>query len=131
MGRVPGPRVQGRRDIKLTSRDEKPLERYFIELPPRLSAALPQRCVVDGEVVVGGASGFDFDALLQRIHPARSRIERLARETPASFVAFDLLALGDDDLTSVAFADRRRALDELLGPAGILGPRRSRRRASY
>ena len=86
--------------LELISRKLRPLGRYFPELTAPLAAALPDRCVVDGEIVVAGGSGtgLDFDALLQRIHPAESRINRLAVETPAAFVAFDLLAIGDTSL---------------------------------
>src|SRR5450755_1691645 len=79
-------------EVVLGSRNEKPLTRYFPELVESLRANLPERCVVDGEVVLAGPAGLDFDALSQRIHPATSRVELLARTTPASFVAFDLLA---------------------------------------
>jgi len=104
-------------DVVLGSRNEKPLTRYFPEVLPAVRASLPERCVIDGELVVTGrgAVGLDFDALQQRIHPAASRIERLAAETPASFVAFDLLALGDCDLRAVPFRERRQHLDDLLG----------------
>ena len=84
-------------EVELGSRNDRPLTRYFPELPPALRAALPERCVVDGEIVVVTGEGLDFGALQQRIHPAASRIDRLAAETPASFVAFDLIALGDRD----------------------------------
>ena len=98
--------------IELISRKLRPLGRYFPELLEPLRSALPQRCVVDGEIVVAGAdgNGLDFDALLQRIHPAESRINRLAAETPAAFVAFDLLAVDDTSLLGVPMADRRAAL---------------------
>src|SRR5437773_5210830 len=85
-------------EILLQSRDGKPLNRYFPELVSPLTAALPERCVVDGEIVIVGAAGLDFEALLQRIHPAASRVNLLAAQTPASLVVWDLLALGDDDL---------------------------------
>jgi ATP-dependent DNA ligase len=101
-------------EVELGSRNDRPLTRYFPELPPALRAALPERCVVDGEIVVVTGEGLDFDALQQRIHPAASRIDRLAAETPASFVAFDLIALGDRDLSGVPFAERRRLLEEVL-----------------
>ena len=104
-------------EVELGSRNEKPLTRYFPELLDPLRAALPERCVVDGEVVIAGERGLDFDALLQRIHPAASRIRRLAEETPASFVAFDLLAVGDEDLRDVAFAQRRHRLEDALAAA--------------
>jgi ATP-dependent DNA ligase len=104
-------------DIELGSRNEKPLTRYFPELPPALRANLPERCVIDGEIVIPGAEGLDFDALLQRIHPAASRVNMLAKETPASFVAFDLLALDDDDLMERPFAERRQLLEKALKKA--------------
>src|SRR3989442_6211087 len=85
-------------DLLLQSRDLKPLNRYFPELEDPLRRQLPRRCVVDGEIVIAGPDGLDFDALLLRIHPAASRIKLLASQTPASYVAFDLLALGDEDL---------------------------------
>ena len=83
--------------LELFSRKLRPLTRYFPELLDPLREALPERCIVDGEIVVAdtGGNGLDFDALLQRIHPAKSRIDRLAAETPAAFVAFDVLADGD------------------------------------
>jgi ATP-dependent DNA ligase len=104
-------------DVVLGSRNEKPLTRYFPELVESLRANLPDRCVVDGEIVIAGPSGLDFDALSQRIHPAASRIELLARTTPASFVAFDLLALGDTDLQGEPYAIRRHTLEVSLAPA--------------
>src|ERR1700758_2168352 len=85
-------------EVELGSRNERPLTRYFPEVVEAVRRELPSRCVVDGEVVIAGARGLDFDALLNRIHPADSRVQMLARETPASFVAFDLLALGDRDV---------------------------------
>jgi ATP-dependent DNA ligase len=104
-------------DVELGSRNEKPLTRYFPELPDALRANLPERCVLDGEIVIPGDAGLDFDALLQRIHPAASRVKLLAEQTPASFVAFDVLALGDDDLMSRPFAERRRLLEQALAGA--------------
>ena len=95
-------------EVELGSRNEKPLTRYFPELVAALKAVLPERCVLDGEIVIAGDAGLDFDALQQRIHPAVSRITRLAEETPAAFVAFDLLAEGDDDLRATPFAERRQ-----------------------
>src|SRR5881275_1205674 len=79
-------------EILLQSRDERPMNRYFPELIEPLRAALPGRCVVDGEIVIVGPGGLDFEALLLRIHPAASRVKLLAAQTPASFVAWDLLA---------------------------------------
>ena len=98
--------------IELISRKLRPLGRYFPELLEPLAAALPDRCIVDGEIVVADAQdrGLDFDALLQRIHPAESRINRLAAETPAAFVAFDLLALEDVSMTNDPMERRRAAL---------------------
>jgi ATP-dependent DNA ligase len=85
-------------EVVLDSRNERPLTRYFPELIDPLKAVTPDRCVIDGELVVPSHEGLDFDALQQRIHPAASRVNRLAEETPAHFLAFDLLAVGDRDL---------------------------------
>ena len=104
--------------IELGSRNERPLTRYFPELVDAFASELPPRCVVDGEIVIVGDGGLDFEALLQRIHPAESRVRMLASTTPASFVAFDLLALGDDDLRTTPFAERRRRLEAALDRAG-------------
>src|SRR5688500_16563229 len=104
-------------EILLQSRDLKPMNRYFPELEEPLRAQLPARCVVDGEVVIAGAAGLDFDALLLRIHPAATRVAMLARETPASFVAWDLLAHGDDDLRAAPLAERRARLEAALAGA--------------
>jgi ATP-dependent DNA ligase len=103
------------------SRNGLSLRRYFPELVGRLREALPLRVVVDGEVVIAGAAGLDFDALTQRVHPAESRVRLLAETTPASFVAFDLLALGEHDLRGERFGDRRRLLEEVF--AGANGAR--------
>ena len=88
-------------EVEIGSRNGKPMTRYFPELVEALKSELPERCVVDGEIILVAASGdrLDFDALQQRIHPAASRVKLLAEQTPARFVAFDLLALGDEDLT--------------------------------
>jgi ATP-dependent DNA ligase len=102
-------------EILLQSRDEKPMNRYFPELIAPLAAALPERCVADGEIVIRGAAGLDFEALLLRIHPAASRVKLLAEQAPASFVAWDLLALGDEDLREAALAVRRERLERVLG----------------
>ena len=107
-------------DVVLGSRNEKPLTRYFPEVVEAVLAQLPERCVVDGEIVVRTGDRLDFGALQQRIHPADSRVRRLAEETPASFVAFDLLALGDEDLMGEPFSRRRALLGESL--AGLDGP---------
>ncbi|MFC3964996.1 ATP-dependent DNA ligase [Nocardia jiangsuensis] len=101
-------------EIELGSRNDRPLTRYFPEVAELLAAALPPRCVVDGEIVVVTDDGLDFDTLQNRLHPAASRVAKLAKETPASFVAFDLLALGDEDLTEQPFAERRRRLEGIL-----------------
>ena len=98
-------------EIELGSRNDRPLTRYFPELIEPLRRSLPERCVVDGEVVVAVDGRLDFDVLGQRIHPAASRVNRLAVETPASYVVFDLLALGDLDLTSRSLRERKEALD--------------------
>jgi ATP-dependent DNA ligase len=104
-------------EVELGSRNERPLTRYFPELIEPLLGALPRRAVVDGEIVIAGQRGLDFDALLQRIHPAASRVELLARTTPASFVAFDLLATGDRDLRSSPLRQRRSLLEGALASA--------------
>lgn len=101
--------------IEVMSRDKRTLERYFPELLVLLQEALPDRCVVDGEIVIPGPEGLEFDALLQRIHPAESRINMLADKTPSSFVVFDLLALGKKDLMGTPLAERRATLVEALG----------------
>ena len=106
-------------ELELGSRNDRPLTRYFPELVELLAAALPERCVVDGEVVVVTDNGLDFDRLQLRLHPAESRVRKLAAELPASFVAFDLLALGDRDLRTEPFDERRRLLETVLG--GALG----------
>src|SRR3954454_14749287 len=102
-------------EVVMGSRNERPLTRYFPEVVDALLRELPPRCVVDGEVVIAGADGLDFDALQLRLHPAESRVRKLAGEIPASFVAFDLLACGDDDLRAVPFSERRKRLETELG----------------
>lgn len=104
-------------EVEIQSRNGRPLTRYFPEVVEAVKEQMPARCVVDGEVVVAGPDGLDFDVLSQRIHPAASRIDMLARDTPASFVAFDLLALGDRDLRDDAFLSRRTELEKALGSA--------------
>jgi ATP-dependent DNA ligase len=108
-----------RGEVEIGSRNERPMTRYFPEIVAAILANLPERCVIDGEIVVPDAEGrrLDFDALLQRIHPAASRVDLLAEQTPAHFVAFDLLALGDADLTEQPFAQRRAALEGALAGA--------------
>ena len=104
-------------DTYIQSRDLKPLDRYFPELPPALRAALPERCVLDGEVVIAGPRGLDFDSLLLRIHPAASRVKLLAAQTPASYVAWDLLALDGRDLRATPQGERRVLLEAALAGA--------------
>lgn len=105
------------KDMTIVSRDNKPLERYFPELPAAIAAVTPPRCVIDGEVVLCDDRGLDFDGLQQRIHPAASRVNMLAEKTPASFVAFDLLAEGSRDLRDVPLARRRAELEKALSKA--------------
>ncbi len=100
-------------DLHLGSRNEKPLTRYFPELLEPLRRCLPQRCVVDGEIIITVDDHLGFDALQQRIHPAESRVERLSQETPAEFVAFDVLAVNDTALTDEPFRDRRKILETI------------------
>ena len=109
-------------DVELASRNELTLTRYFPELVEALCQELPDRVVVDGEVVVAGPAGLDFDALSQRLHPAESRVRMLAERTPASFVAFDLLALGTSDLRDEPFHERRRVLEGIFGALGTGAP---------
>src|SRR5436190_22446033 len=104
-------------EILLQSRDERPMNRYFPELIEPITATLPDRCVLDGEVVIVGPNGLDFEALLLRIHPAESRVKLLAAETPASFVAWGLLALGDEDLREATLEQRRERLEAALAAA--------------
>jgi len=104
-------------EVYLQSRDLKPLGRYFPELEVTLRERLPARCVLDGEIVIATGDRLDFDALLQRIHPAASRVKMLAEQSPSSFVAWDLLAEGDEDLRAVPQGERRARLEKLLGDA--------------
>ena len=104
-------------ELELGSRNEKPLTRYFPELVESLKRELPPRIVLDGEIVIPGENGLDFDALQLRMHPAESRVKKLAAEIPASFVAFDLLAVGDESCMDLPFADRRRCLEQALADA--------------
>ncbi len=105
--------------VEIGSRNEKPMTRYFPEVVEAALANLPDKCVVDGEIIVvrPGEDRLDFDLLSQRIHPAASRVKKLSVETPAQFVAFDLLALGDDDLTGRPFRERRALLEQALADA--------------
>ncbi|WP_027941043.1 ATP-dependent DNA ligase [Amycolatopsis taiwanensis] len=101
-------------EVELGSRNDRPLTRYFPELIDLIKDALPERCVVDGEIVIVTARGLDFDSLQLRLHPAASRVRKLAAETPASLVVFDLLALGDRDLMNEPFGQRRRLLEGVV-----------------
>src|SRR6476469_3161362 len=102
-------------ELYIQSRDLKPLDRYFPELADPLRANIPERCVLDGEVVIAGPDGLAFESLLMRIHPAASRVKMLAAETPASFVGWDLLALDDEDLRATPQGDRRARLESIFG----------------
>jgi ATP-dependent DNA ligase len=101
-------------NLYLQSRDLKPLCRYFPEVEAGLLAALPQRIILDGEIVIAGEHGLDFEALQMRLHPAESRVRMLAGQTPASFVAFDLLGIDAEDLRGLAFGQRRQRLEFIL-----------------
>jgi ATP-dependent DNA ligase len=103
--------------VYVQSRDTRPLDRYFPELHAALIERLPEDCVLDGEIVIATARGLDFDALQLRLHPAASRVEKLAKETPSSFIAFDALAVPRRNLMSSTQATRRAALEELLAKA--------------
>ncbi len=104
----------GAGDVFIQSRDLRPLDRYFPELHDVFLTALPNQCVVDGEIVIATPRGLDFDALQMRLHPAASRVARLAKETPASFVAFDLLAADGQDARERPQQERRERLERLL-----------------
>jgi ATP-dependent DNA ligase len=105
---------RGKDDVYVQSRDSRPLDRYFPDLHEVLLERLPPQCVVDGEIVIATDHGLDFDALQLRLHPAASRVEKLAKETPASFVAFDVLAVGEKNLMGEPQSARRAALEKLL-----------------
>ncbi|MFE2629926.1 ATP-dependent DNA ligase, partial [Streptomyces sp. NPDC059374] len=107
-------------EVELASRTTKSLTRYFPELVEALKERLPERCVVDGEIVIAREGRLDFDALTERIHPADSRVRTLAERTPASFVAFDLLALADESLMRAPLTDRRELLTSAL--SGVTAP---------
>ncbi|TME89709.1 MAG: ATP-dependent DNA ligase [Chloroflexi bacterium] len=101
-------------EVEIGSRNGKPMTRYFPEIVEAVKANLPERCVVDGEIVVVVGERLEFEVLQQRIHPATSRVSRLSKETPASFIAFDILASGDHDYTTRPFAQRRQLLEQAL-----------------
>ena len=104
-------------EVEITSRKERPMTRYFPEVVEAVRRNFPPRAVIDGEIVIAGDGGLDFWALQQRLHPAASRVALLAAETPASFIAFDVLALGDDDLREEPFEVRRAVLERALANA--------------
>ncbi len=101
-------------EVEVGSRNEKPMTRYFPEMVEAVKAALPDKCVVDGEIVVPMNGRLEFEVLQQRIHPAESRVRKLAAQTPAHFIAFDLLAIGDESLMSTPFEERRKRLEKAV-----------------
>jgi ATP-dependent DNA ligase len=105
-------------EVELGSRNERPLTRYFPDVVEAVKQHLPERCVIDGEVVVAQDGGLDFEALQQRIHPAASRVNMLAKATPAGFIAFDLLALGNDSYMDRPLVGRRAALERAMADSG-------------
>jgi ATP-dependent DNA ligase len=105
---------RGDADLYIQSRDSRPLDRYFPELHDALLERLPKRCVIDGEIVIATERGLDFDALQMRLHPAASRVGKLAKETPSSFVAFDALSIGTRNLMDAPQSERRAELEKLL-----------------
>ncbi|WP_345522372.1 ATP-dependent DNA ligase [Nocardioides conyzicola] len=107
-------------EVELASRNTKPLTRYFPEVVAAMREQLPDRCVLDGEIFVSVGERLEFEVLQERIHPAQSRIDMLAEKTPASYVAFDLLALGDESYADRPLSERRAALEQALG--GLTGP---------
>ncbi len=109
---------RGGGEVYIQSRDLKPLDRYFPDMAATFLSALPDGCVLDGEIVIVTPDGLDFDALQMRVHPAASRVARLARETPASFVAFDALAAGGEDLREMPLLERRARLEAVMAGAG-------------
>ena len=109
-------------EVELTSRNTKPLTRYFPELVAAIKEQLPERCVLDGEVFVAVGDRLEFEVLQERIHPAKSRVDMLAEKTPAGFVAFDLLALDDASYVDRPLSERRAALESALGGLGSSGP---------
>ena len=106
---------RGGADVFIQSRDSRPLDRYFPDLHDVFLAALPDDCIIDGEIVIATPHGLDFDTLQLRLHPAASRVAKLAKETPASFVAFDLIAVDGRDLRTATQRERRARLEQLLG----------------
>src|SRR3982751_157325 len=109
-------------EVELTSRNTKPLTRYFPELVEAIKRQLPERVVLDGEVFVAVGDRLEFEVLQERIHPAKSRVDMLSEKTPAGFVAFDLLALGEESYVDRPLRERRAALEQALGGLGTEGP---------
>src|SRR5690349_24310019 len=107
-------------EVELASRNTKPLTRYFPEVVAAIKEQLPERCVLDGELFVAVGDRLEFETLQERIHPAASRVKLLAEQTPAGFVAFDLLALGDESYVGRPLTERRAALEKAL--KGLDGP---------
>src|SRR3989449_6351006 len=104
--------------VYIQSRDTRPFNRYFPELPPVFKNCLPKQSVVDGEIVLAGPDGLDFDSLQLRLHPAESRVRMLSKQIPTSFVAFDLLAIRSRDLREQPLSKRRAELEKIL-PEGV------------
>src|ERR1700716_683213 len=109
---------RGASDVYIQSRDLRPLDRYFPELHDSLLETLPKDCVIDGEIVIATPGGLDFDALQLRLHPAASRVAKLAKETPAAFVGFDLLAVDSRDICAAPQIERRALLEQALAHVG-------------
>jgi len=118
---------RGEDELYIQSRDTRPLDRYFPELHDGLLERLPKNSVVDGEIVIATARGLDFDALQLRLHPATSRVEKLAKETPSSFVAFDVLAVGGRDLMTAPQVARRAAVEQRVPHGKVVAGRLCRR----
>src|SRR6476661_1112862 len=106
-------------NVDIRSRNDRKLARYFPEIVDGIAALAVEQVVLDGELVIAAEGGLDFAALLARLHPAASRVERLRAETPAAFVAFDLLAIGDEDLRAAPFHVRRERLEHLFGGGAV------------
>jgi ATP-dependent DNA ligase len=131
MGRLQVDHFRDGDEVELGSRNERPMTRYFPEIVAAALASFPSRAVIDGEIIIADRerNTLDFEALQQRIHPAASRVALLSEQTPASFVAFDLLGLGDDDLTQRPFAERRGALEQALAGKRVMTKIRNERTA--
>ena len=110
-------------DLYIQSRDLRPLDRYFPELREALLANLPHDCVLDGEIVIPTPHGLDFDALQLRLHPAASRVAKLAKDIPSAFVAFDVLAIDGRDVRALPQSERRTLLERALARSSAPNPR--------